>query len=96
MKVIDVATKELPMDVGIRDLKNNLSRHLKSVQDGNAITVTDHGKPIARIEPVDHLSPLDQMIADGRVTPAKQANITLPEPVKTKGSVLDLIEEQRG
>lgn len=85
------------MDVGIRDLKNNLSRHLKSVQDGNAITVTDHGKPIARIEPITGMSKLDQLIAEGRVTPPKEPKVSLPEPIKTKGSVLELfMDEQRG
>jgi len=85
------------MDVGIRDLKNNLSRHLKSVQEGEAITVTDHGKPIARIEPIRHQSVLDRLIAEGRVTPAKNPNIgPLPDPVKTKGSVMDFLDEQRG
>ncbi len=85
------------MDVGIRDLKNNLSRHLKSVQDGKAITVTDHGKPIARIEPIKKISKLDQMIADGSATAAKQPNRrTLPKPIKMKGSILEFLEEQRG
>lgn len=84
------------MDVGIRDLKNNLSRHLKSVQDGNSITVTDHGKPIARIEPVSGISRLDQLIAEGQVTPAMEPKGRLPEPIQAEGSVLEFIAEQRG
>ncbi|MBK5233357.1 MAG: type II toxin-antitoxin system prevent-host-death family antitoxin [Thermoleophilia bacterium] len=75
------------MDVGITDLKDNLSQHLKSVREGDVITVTNRGKPIARIKPVDHV--LDQMIADGRVTPAKEPTVSLPEPVKGEGSIFD-------
>ena len=41
------------MDIGIRELRDGLSRHLASVREGHTITVTDHGKPIARIIPVD-------------------------------------------
>ena len=37
------------MEVGIRDLKNNLSRHLAKVKAGETIIVTDRGKPVARI-----------------------------------------------
>ena len=85
------------MDVGIRDLKNNLSRHLKSVQDGKAITVTDHGKPIARIEPIKKISKLDQMIADGSATAAKRPKtMDLPPPVEIEGSILEILDEQRG
>lgn len=37
--------------VGIRDLKNRLSEFLRRVADGERITVTDRGKPIAVISP---------------------------------------------
>lgn len=84
------------MNVGVRDLKNNLSHHLKNVKDGEAITVTEHGRPIARIEPVDGVSRLDQLIAEGRATPAKRKKGPLPPPVKAGGSVLDYLDEQRG
>ena len=40
------------MDVGVRELRHGLSRHLASVQKGHTITVTDHGRPVARIVPV--------------------------------------------
>jgi len=34
------------MDVGVRQLRDELSRHLAEVRDGATITVTDHGRPI--------------------------------------------------
>jgi prevent-host-death family protein len=39
--------------VGIRELKNQLSRHLKRVQAGERLVVTEHGKAIATIVPVE-------------------------------------------
>lgn len=83
------------MDVGVRDLRNNLSRHLAQVSAGSTITVTDHGRPIARIVPVDRPSALDRLRAAGKVTPARQGRHELPEPVEAMGSVSDLIDEQR-
>jgi prevent-host-death family protein len=38
--------------VGIRELKNHLTHYLRAVRRGNAITVTVHGKPIARLVPI--------------------------------------------
>lgn len=84
------------MEVGIRDLKNNLSRHLNAVKDGETITVTDHGKPFARIERIKKISKFDQLVAEGRITPASQPKRRSREPADFGGSILDLIDEQRG
>ncbi|WIY83855.1 type II toxin-antitoxin system prevent-host-death family antitoxin [Propionimicrobium sp. PCR01-08-3] len=83
------------MGVGIRELRDGLSRHLKSVREGHTITVTDHGRPIARIVPADGPTVLELMIAEGVVTPARAPRRPLPEPIKTAGPVSDLISEQR-
>jgi prevent-host-death family protein len=39
--------------VGIRDLKAHLSACLARVQAGERLTVTDRGRPIAMITPID-------------------------------------------
>ena len=39
--------------VGVAELKNNLSRHLRAVEAGEALEVTDHDRPIARLVPVE-------------------------------------------
>lgn len=39
--------------VGVRELKNQLSKHLKRVRQGQRIVVTEHGRAIATIEPVE-------------------------------------------
>lgn len=83
------------MDVGIRELRDNLSKHLAEVRTGHTVTVTDHGKPIARIVPVGVPTKLEQLIAEGRVTPAKHAKRPSPEPIVADGTVSDLIDDQR-
>lgn len=83
------------MDVGIRELRDGLSRHLASVREGHTITVTDHGRPVARIVPVGVPTRLEQLIGEGKVTPARRGRRPLPPPVKTAGMVSDLIDEQR-
>jgi prevent-host-death family protein len=41
------------LEVSVRDLKNHLSEHLRRLEQGEAITVTRRGKPIAVILPPD-------------------------------------------
>lgn len=53
--------------VGIRELKTNLSRHLKRVRSGVHLLVTEHGRSIATIAPVDgpDVGWVKDLIADG-------------------------------
>lgn len=85
------------MNVGVRELRDGLSRHLSAVRKGQEITVTDHGRPIARIVPIDGVSGLERLVAEGLVTPAKSPKRPRPEPIKLAGGgmVSDLIDEQR-
>jgi prevent-host-death family protein len=83
------------MDVGVRELRDGLSRHLASVREGHVITVTDHGRPVARIVPVGVPTKLEQLVAEGKVTPAQQRKRVRPKPIKTLGTVSDLVDEQR-
>ena len=56
--------------VGVRELKNRLSRYLKRVQGGEEIVVTERGQSVARIVPV-HISSLkralEPMLREGAV-----------------------------
>jgi len=55
--------------VGIRELKTHLSRHLKRVQAGQRLLVTERGRAIATISPVDLPADVDwvhQLVVDGR------------------------------
>ncbi len=83
------------MDVGVRELRDGLSRHLAEVRSGRTVTVTDHGRPIARIVPVGRLTRLEQLVAEGRVHPARQRKVPAPAPVAASGLVSDLVADQR-
>jgi prevent-host-death family protein len=37
--------------VGIRELKENLSKYMAKVKSGQTIIITEHGKPVGRIIP---------------------------------------------
>jgi len=55
--------------VGVRELKNQLRKHLKRVRQGQRIVLAEHGRAIATIEPVDAPALLEwakQMIREGK------------------------------
>ena len=83
------------MEVGIRELRNNLSRYLGRVRDGEEVVVTERGRAIARVLPVSGERAIDRLIREGRITPAKNPRRPHPKPLKTKGTVSDLIADQR-
>jgi prevent-host-death family protein len=73
-----------PTRVGVRELRQNLSVYLDRVKDGETLVVTEHGEPVARLGPPPPIvSIIDQMIADGRITPATRDHrrATLPPPM---------------
>jgi prevent-host-death family protein len=73
-----------PERVGIRELRQNLSVYVRRVrEEGRAYEVTERGEPVARLTPLEDrpASLIDQMIADGRITPATRPWSELPPPV---------------
>jgi prevent-host-death family protein len=84
------------MEAGVRELRDHLSRYLDAVRDGEEVTVTDHGKAVARLVPLDRPRPLDRLIAEGLVTPARTPKrARLASGIASKGTVSDLVVEQR-
>jgi antitoxin (DNA-binding transcriptional repressor) of toxin-antitoxin stability system len=65
------------------------------VRHGDEVVVTDRGRAIARLVPVSAERVLDRLIAEGVVTPARQPKGRPAKPIKTKGTVSDLVGEQR-
>ena len=82
-------------EVGIRELRDHLSSYLERVQSGQELVVTDRGRAIARVLPMEGERALDRLIREGRVNPAKQRTRSRPEPQRTAGTVSDLVAEQR-
>jgi prevent-host-death family protein len=83
------------MEVGIRELKNHLSRYLDRVRAGDELVVTDRGRAIARVVPLDDERVLDRLVAEGVVTPARREKRRATRPLRSTGSVSDLVGEQR-
>lgn len=83
------------MNLGVRELRDNLSKQLARVKEGHTVVVTEHGKVIARIVPAGAPTVLEQLIADGKVTPARRRKGKLPSPVDAGAVVSDLVAEQR-
>ncbi len=85
------------MDVGIRELRAGLSRYVARVKDGEEIVVTEHGKPVARLVPVNGERKLDRLIREGVVRPARRGKDPRPEPLHVPGVLLsEIVIEQRG
>jgi prevent-host-death family protein len=87
-----------PAEVGIRDLRAKLSAWLDQVRAGRELVITDRGRPVARVVPYDADvdDPLADLIARGLVRPPLRAKgAKLPAPVPTKGSVTDLLLQER-
>jgi prevent-host-death family protein len=65
--------------VGIRELRQNLSRYIARVKEGETLTVTERGREVARLSPA---GPKDSAVA--RLVAERGA--TMP-----KGDLLDLV-----
>jgi prevent-host-death family protein len=80
--------------VKIAELKDQLSRHLRDVEHGEEIVVTDRSRPIARILPIEQIRP---PIA---LRPPKQPFSTIRDkvypPANWAISSTELLLEERG
>lgn len=93
---VNVASEAAADRVGVRDLKDQLSRYLALVRSGREVIVTDHGRPVARLVPVDRgASVLDELVARGEVSAPRRGARRAPKPIAAKGSVSDLVARQR-
>jgi prevent-host-death family protein len=92
---MDVAT--VRSEVGIRELKNELSRYIDRVRDGEEVIVTDRGRPVARLSSLDAADDrLAALVAAGIVrAPASRQRHVPKRRIKSKGTVSDLVAEQR-
>jgi prevent-host-death family protein len=82
-------------EVGVRELHDRLSEHLDRVERGTEIVVTRRGQPIARLSAVDGEDPLEDLVRRGLVTPPARVRRSRRAHVKARGSVSDLVTQQR-
>ena len=72
--------------VAIRELRQNLSVHLRKVEKGETLEVTDRGRPVAILAPLPEASSaLARLYAEGRLLQLPRGRVTdLPPPLKVK------------
>lgn len=70
--------------VGTAELRQNLSKYLQRVRNGERLVVTERNRPVATLGPVDATPGLTRLIADGLVTPAEKP-LRLPRRIKLPG-----------
>jgi prevent-host-death family protein len=76
-----------PMSVGVRDAKVQLSRLLKLVQKGREVILTDRGRPVGKIIPVDTQTlPLAERLRrleeEGVIEPRSHSGVRkIPSPI---------------
>jgi prevent-host-death family protein len=84
--------------IGVRELRQHASRYLERVKAGEIVEVTERGKLVALlVSPIPAVSARDQLIASGRLVPAKSA-FHLPERrqvVSGRETGTDVLTEQR-
>ncbi len=72
--------------VGVRELRQNLSRYLDRVKDGERLVVTDRNRPVAMLRPIEEEEDsLERLIAAGLVRPPTRSSHDLPPPIDLGG-----------
>ncbi len=90
------ATNDQTLGVGVRDFRDHLSRHLETVKSGGEITVTEHGRPVARVVPYKEPTRIERMIAEGKITLPSEPKGDPPEPIPYSGKPLsEIVIEMR-
>lgn len=78
--------------VGVADLKNNLSRHLRSVEAGEVLEVTDHERPIARLIPIESKT---RLLVQPPMRPFSEIRDKVYEPLDLPFDPVELLLEDR-
>jgi prevent-host-death family protein len=66
--------------ISIRELRQNASAWLRQVQQGDSFEITDRGRPVALLVPHTE-DPIERMIAEGRIRPARGDLLDLGPPL---------------
>ena len=87
--------------IGVRELRQNASKHLERVRRGESLGITQNGRLVAILSPPHPAQTArERLIAEGRLVPASRAWVT-PKPVPapagapTTAEALDAEREER-
>jgi antitoxin (DNA-binding transcriptional repressor) of toxin-antitoxin stability system len=86
--------------VGVREIRQNLSVYLDRVKKGEILYVTEYGNVVAMLAPLpaERLSPLDRMVQEGRAIAPKGSLKDLPPPRPAppgSPSIMEILDEMR-
>ncbi len=89
--------------VGVRELRQNLSKYLTQIKEGESFIVTERGREVARLIPSGPAdSPLARLVAERGATMPRadllalvQGSTTLPAQGPPSSQVLDELREER-
>ena len=86
-------------DVGIRELRQYLSRYLIRVANGETLRVTDRGRPVAILAPLpEEDSPIGRLAREGRLVARARldlAQLGSPPKRRTRVGISEALAEQR-
>jgi prevent-host-death family protein len=86
-------------NVGVRELRQNLSRYLGRVKAGEALVVTEHGREVARLVPVTSSAYADVAARFGAQVPSERLEeiaARLRPPGAPSGTTDAFLGESRG
>jgi prevent-host-death family protein len=78
--------------VGVAELKNNLSRHLRQVEAGEVFEITDHDRPIARLVPIESKG---RLVVRPAPKPFEEIRDKVYAPLNLPFTSLELLREDR-
>jgi len=85
--------------IGIRELKNNLSKYLKRVKEGNSFIITEHSHSIALVEPLvsETMNDIYPLIESGFATwkGGKPSGSSYKITLKGKKTAAEIVLEER-
>ena len=85
------------MDVGVRELKQHLSEYLDRAEQGEIITVTEHGRPKVQIGRLADRGALDTGVSEGWLRPPlAPPSSQVRRRAASRLRVLDELNDDRG
>jgi antitoxin (DNA-binding transcriptional repressor) of toxin-antitoxin stability system len=92
------------IQIGVRQLRNGLTRYLRLAEKGQSVLVTNRNRPIAMIKKPDRISAQTEeeivaaLVAEGKlIGPVKVGPFKPFKPIKMRGKPLSqtIIEDRR-
>jgi prevent-host-death family protein len=73
--------------IGVRQLRQHASEHLRRVEAGAVLEVTARGRAVALLVPARHSGRRDRLVAQGRIAPGAGDLLDLGAPLEPTDGV---------